>query len=142
MHVTFFLVAMFLAVKHHTQLPVWVQVLQQIVGFFTNSFIGPMYATGLTLFYYDQRVRKEGYDIEWMMEAAGMGRAALPVETQPAPEPSEPSPNPGAPELGAPEPVLSPPKASPEPVEGDLDSETWESNPIAEDPAPPETPHG
>jgi hypothetical protein len=49
-----------------------VQILQQIVGFFTNSFIGPMYATGLTLFYYDQRVRKEGYDIEWMMEAAGM----------------------------------------------------------------------
>jgi hypothetical protein len=31
-----------------------------------------MYATGLTLFYYDQRVRKEGFDIEWMMEAAGM----------------------------------------------------------------------
>jgi hypothetical protein len=31
-----------------------------------------MYATGLTLFYYDQRIRKEGYDIEWMMEAAGL----------------------------------------------------------------------
>jgi hypothetical protein len=48
------------------------QALQQIVAFFTNSFIGPMYATGLTLFYYDQRVRKEGYDIEWMMQAAGL----------------------------------------------------------------------
>jgi len=31
-----------------------------------------MYATGLTLFYYDQRIRKEGFDIERMMEAAGM----------------------------------------------------------------------
>jgi hypothetical protein len=65
----FFIVA---AVKSHGELPVWVRVLQQIVGFLTNSFIGPMYATGLTLFYYDQRVRKEGYDIEWMMQAAGL----------------------------------------------------------------------
>jgi len=64
-----FIVAAF---KQHGHLAAWVQILQQIVGFFTNSFIGPMYATGLTLFYYDQRVRKEGYDIEWMMEAAGM----------------------------------------------------------------------
>jgi hypothetical protein len=59
-------------IKMHGILPAWVQILQQLVGFFTNSFIGPMYATGLTLFYYDQRIRKEGFDIEWMMEAAGM----------------------------------------------------------------------
>lgn len=64
-----FIVAAF---KNHMVLPVWAQILQQVVGFLTNSFIGPMYATGLTLFYYDQRIRKEGYDIEWMMEAAGL----------------------------------------------------------------------
>jgi uncharacterized membrane protein len=69
-----FLVA---AVRQHGVLPVWAQVLQQVVGFMTNSFIGPMYATGLTLFYYDQRVRKEGFDIEWMMEAAGMNAPAV-----------------------------------------------------------------
>jgi hypothetical protein len=34
--------------------------------------IGPIYSTGLTLFYYDQRIRKEGFDIEWMMQAAGL----------------------------------------------------------------------
>ena len=34
--------------------------------------IGPIYSIGLTLFYYDQRIRKEGYDIEWMMQAAGL----------------------------------------------------------------------
>jgi hypothetical protein len=62
----------FVAFKSHMVLPVWAQILQQVVGFFTNTFIGPMYATGLTLFYYDQRIRKEGYDIEWMMEAAGL----------------------------------------------------------------------
>jgi hypothetical protein len=68
-------------------LPVWAQVAQQIIGFFTNSFIGPMYATGLTLFYYDQRVRKEGYDIEWMMQAAGLTAPAQPAEL---PQPSAP----------------------------------------------------
>jgi hypothetical protein len=76
------------AFKHHGQLPAWIQVAQQIIGFFTNSFIGPMYATGLTLFYYDQRVRKEGFDIEWMMQAAGLNSPApeLPQTTVP-PEP-------------------------------------------------------
>ena len=77
----FFLIAAF---KAHGQLPVWAQILQQVVGFFTNSFIGPMYATGLTLFYYDQRIRKEGFDIEWLMEAAGMTAPPLPA---PAPVP-------------------------------------------------------
>ncbi len=59
-------------IKQHALLPVWVQVAQQFVTFLTTSFIGPMYATGLTLFYYDQRIRKEGFDIEWMMQAAGL----------------------------------------------------------------------
>jgi hypothetical protein len=71
----FFIIA---AVKQRGVLPMWAQVAQQIVGFLTNSFIGPMYATGLTLFYYDQRIRKEGFDIEWMMQAAGL--------TPPSPE--------------------------------------------------------
>lgn len=33
----------------------------------------------LTLLYYDQRIRREGYDIEKMMESAGMNAAALPT---------------------------------------------------------------
>ena len=61
-----------LSFRHNGQLSVEARVLQQFVAFVTNTFIGPLYATGLTLFYYDQRVRKEGYDIEWMMEAAGL----------------------------------------------------------------------
>ena len=65
----FFVVVAF---QQHGQLPVGLRVLQQVIGFVTNTFIGPMYATGLTLFYYDQRVRKEGFDIEWMMQAAGL----------------------------------------------------------------------
>jgi hypothetical protein len=88
----FFVVAAFKAAEHHGVLPLWVQVAQQLVGFFTNSFIGPMYATGLTLFYYDQRIRKEGFDIEWMMQAAGMTVPALAAEPGAAPvvEPEPP----------------------------------------------------
>lgn len=53
-------------------LPLWMSILQQVLAFLTNTFVGPIYATGFTLFYYDQRVRKEGFDIEHMMQAAGM----------------------------------------------------------------------
>ncbi len=61
-----------LAVKHLGRpLPIGWMLFQQLGAFFTNALIGPIYAIGLTLFYYDQRIRKEGYDIEWMMQAAG-----------------------------------------------------------------------
>jgi hypothetical protein len=46
--------------------------LSEVGAFITNTLIGPIYSTGLTLFYYDQRIRKEGFDIEWMMQAAGL----------------------------------------------------------------------
>lgn len=61
-----------ISVRQHGELSASVRVVQQLVAFVTNTFVGPIYATGLTLFYYDQRVRKEGYDIEWMMQAAGL----------------------------------------------------------------------
>jgi uncharacterized membrane protein len=64
-----FLVAMF---RHNGELSAAMRVLQQLVAFCTNTFVAPIYATGFTLFYYDQRVRKEGYDIERMMRAAGL----------------------------------------------------------------------
>lgn len=34
--------------------------------------VGPLYPIAVTLLYYDQRSRKEGYDIEKLMEAAGL----------------------------------------------------------------------
>ena len=40
------------------------------------AFVGPLYPIALSLFYYDQRIRKEGFDIERMMETAGMNLAA------------------------------------------------------------------
>jgi hypothetical protein len=53
-------------------LPLGLLAIQQVANFVVNTMIGPIYATGLTLFYYDQRIRKEGFDIERMMHAAGL----------------------------------------------------------------------
>jgi hypothetical protein len=47
--------------------------------------IQPIPGIALVLFYYDQRVRTEGYDIELMMEQAGM--TSPPIETAPPANP-------------------------------------------------------
>ena len=63
-------------------LPIGLMAVTEIAGFLIHTFIGPIYSTGLTLFYYDQRVRKEGFDIVWMMQAAGLSpQAELPEAT-------------------------------------------------------------
>jgi hypothetical protein len=104
----FFVVAAFKAAEHHGTLPLWMQAAQQVLGFFTNSFIGPMYATGLTLFYYDQRIRKEGFDIEWLMQAAGMTVPAPAAEPVAAPLPE----NQAAQLEAMQQPMETPPEAS------------------------------
>jgi hypothetical protein len=45
----------------------------------------PLYPIALTLFYYDQRIRREGYDIERMMEDAGLVAPEVEPETVSAP---------------------------------------------------------
>ncbi|MGH9599528.1 MAG: DUF7544 domain-containing protein [Terracidiphilus sp.] len=40
--------------------------------FAAQVLIRPVYAIALVLFYYDQRIRQEGFDIEWMMQRAGL----------------------------------------------------------------------
>lgn len=75
-------------IKNRLELPIGWRILQQFVAFCTTTFVAPILATGLTLFYYDQRIRKEGYDIEWMMQAAGL--TALPAA--PAPDVMPPAP--------------------------------------------------
>ena len=54
-------------------------------AFAVQSLVKPIYGIALVLFYYDQRIRLEGFDIEWMMQQAGM------LQPPPAPEP-EPAP--------------------------------------------------
>lgn len=76
----FFIVA---GIRHKGMLPLWMSVLQQLLAFLTNTFVGPIYATGFTLFYFDQRIRKEGFDIEHMMTAAGMTAAPTTAQVPP-----------------------------------------------------------
>jgi hypothetical protein len=42
------------------------------VSALSSALIKPIYSIGLTLFYYDARVRKEGFDIERMLERSSM----------------------------------------------------------------------
>jgi hypothetical protein len=50
-------------------------------GFVVQALTKPVYGIALVLFYYDQRIRKEGFDIEWMMQRAGLVAAeAIPTE--------------------------------------------------------------
>lgn len=38
------------------------------INFVAGTLIGPVAAIGMCLFYFDERVRREGFDIEWMMK--------------------------------------------------------------------------
>jgi hypothetical protein len=54
------------------------------------TLFGPIYPIALTLFYYDQRMRREGYDIERLMDAAGL-QAPPPAPAEAAPAADVPS---------------------------------------------------
>jgi hypothetical protein len=73
--------------------------------FAVQALTRPVYVIALLLFYYDQRIRQEGFDIEWLMQQAGMEAEAkpepesapwplsIPEETQPAEgQAAEPAP--------------------------------------------------
>ena len=56
-----------------------------------NAVIAPFYPIAMTLIYYDQRIRREGYDIERMMQAAGMNAPLAPPAGVRAAAPDEAS---------------------------------------------------
>ncbi len=62
-------------------------------AFAVQALIRPVYGIALTLFYYDQRIRQEGFDIEWMMQRAGL---AVPPPPTPENAPWLPETPPGA----------------------------------------------
>jgi membrane-anchored glycerophosphoryl diester phosphodiesterase (GDPDase) len=60
------------------------------LDFISKVLLAPIYMIAAVLFYYDQRIRKEGFDIEWMMQRAGLappqsesGSAGIPGFAQP-----------------------------------------------------------
>ena len=62
--------------QHATAALVAAEILQFLVNFCVQTLLAPVSWIALVLFYFDQRIRKEGYDIEWMMALAGMTQLA------------------------------------------------------------------
>ena len=58
------------------------EIVRVVMDFVLQALIAPVSWIALVLFYYDQRIRKEGFDIEWMMQQAGLtepSSSALPA---------------------------------------------------------------
>jgi len=60
----------------------------------SSVLVAPLLPIAVTLFYYDQRIRLEGYDIERMMTAAGLNPTAPPTSDIPGAAPSAPEAQP------------------------------------------------
>jgi hypothetical protein len=65
----FFILVAVTAKQSHLML-LWT-VLGQVGGFLGGILIAPVHTIGFALFYYDQRVRKEAFDLQMMMQAIG-----------------------------------------------------------------------
>lgn len=59
--------ATFEAIRQGGTPPVWTSILEAVGGFVTQALVGPLLTIGLTLVYYESRVRKEAFDLEHMM---------------------------------------------------------------------------
>ncbi len=73
---TTILMALATSIGHGAQSAAFVivcaEVFNVLVNFTLQTLITPVYIIALVLLYYDQRIRLEGYDIDWMMEQAGL----------------------------------------------------------------------
>jgi hypothetical protein len=81
-----------------TRPPILLQVVNLLVSCLERTFVMPIYAIALLLFYNDQRIRMEGYDIELLMANAGWSHLPPPPQAAYPPPPvshaaaSEPAP--------------------------------------------------
>jgi hypothetical protein len=91
-----------------TRPPVLLQVVNLFINCLERTFVLPIYAIALLLFYNDQRTRNEGYDIEQLMVQAGWSELPPPTPARPVPAlDSAPAPAAPPPENIAPEPGTS-----------------------------------
>jgi hypothetical protein len=72
---------------------IMIQAITLFITFLTGSLLGPVGAIGGCLFYFDQRVRKEAFDIEFLMDRTAPSIPASPISAPPVPEtaPTEPA---------------------------------------------------
>jgi hypothetical protein len=73
----------FRAAQLHTPvIPVWFTVSIAVGGFLTQCLVGPLLTIALSLIYYDERVRKEAFDLQLMMASVdGQSSAAATAST-------------------------------------------------------------
>ncbi len=69
-----------LLAKHRGHMAPGVTIYTLAVSFLCSTLMTPIYGIGLTLFYYDSRIRKEGYDVEWMLEHSIQPENLVPPE--------------------------------------------------------------
>jgi len=72
-----------------------------VVNFLATSLVGPVAAIGISLFYIDERVRREGFDIEYLLLGATKATPTAPPPPEPiilTEAPSQPSENTDLPE--------------------------------------------
>jgi hypothetical protein len=63
--------AMFTNLDQASGLVVPAAIWQAIAGFAAGTIAGPIVTIALSLLYYDERVRKEAFDLQILMEAVG-----------------------------------------------------------------------
>jgi hypothetical protein len=74
----------FFAARAHAAAQLLMQGIILSVNFIVTTVVGPIAAIGLCLFYFDERVRREGFDIEMLLRDA----SASTPSTTPLPEPA------------------------------------------------------
>ncbi len=70
-------------------LPLWIQIGQSVTAALAGIVAGPLFMITIALIYYDVRIRKEGFDLESMMNA--LNAAAVTGERVDAPPPIQPA---------------------------------------------------
>jgi hypothetical protein len=76
----FYAIRLSMLARHGTGgLPVWTQVALPIGGFFARCLVGPLMTITFSLIYYDQRVKKEAFDLQHMMATLDSAQGDAPT---------------------------------------------------------------
>ncbi|SEG47377.1 Membrane-anchored glycerophosphoryl diester phosphodiesterase (GDPDase), membrane domain [Bryocella elongata] len=73
-------VAVRAAMRHQEAL--WAQAINLVISFLGTCMVGPIGALGIALVYFDQRVRKEAWDLELLLGGSAAAGTPAPVATQ------------------------------------------------------------
>lgn len=78
-----FILAMIGVLDKTPALAIPIALWQYLAGFIAGALAGPIVTIALALLYYDERVRKEAFDLQLMMEAMGQQAPAQAAEAAP-----------------------------------------------------------